>query len=141
MLDPTDVRNKAYSSPENRSTVSDDRTTPKPENPEGGQGGALLADEKRVRGDRKLLGRAIRAGWNIPEAMKDKAVRVVDSLLESDHAKLQTEGVKLLTVMNAQNQADDALEAKFDRLDEGKPTDVVFVCPPPRVIGGTGDGA
>lgn len=136
MLRRDHIENKAYTSEDVTSNVSDDRTTPKPESQEGGQGEAtLLSDPKRIRGDRKLLGRAIRAGWNIPEGMRDKAVRVVDSMLDSGDPMLSKEGVKLLTVMHGQNQADEHLEAKHERLDEGLPTDAVYIAAPPRVIG------
>lgn len=123
----------------------------------GGQGDAapaLLADPHHTRADIRLVGRAVRKRWGVPDEARETLPRVMLDIVKRDSVTVLTKdgqpvevsndreriaAAKVLVQMEQQNQADDHVAAKNERLDEGKPTEnvqsTVYVCEPPRVIG------
>ncbi len=71
----------------------------------------------------KLVRRAIESRWPIPREMMAEAVEVAKRLMNDDDARVRSHALRVLTAMEAQNQADDHLADKNARLDEGKPTE------------------
>ena len=104
----------------------------------------ILGDDDHIRGDARLVGRAIRKGWNIDEDMrkllKERAVATLKKTLVatgqyddqgnaimSEHYA-DTNALKagaLILQMDGMDQADDHLDDKNKRLDEGKATENV----------------
>lgn len=87
------------------------------------------SNPKQVQPDAKLIQRAIRQRWPIPEEAKkvivDRMVGfVTDPLMDADRV---TAAARMLVVAEGQNQADDHLREKNERLDEGKSTENVSV--------------
>jgi hypothetical protein len=50
---------------------------------EDGGTGALFADDLKLRGDLKLLGRAISSGWDITEERRTAVLAKLDALMKS----------------------------------------------------------
>ena len=87
------------------------------------------SNPKQVQPDAKLVQRAIRQRWNIPDKTKDAIVErmsgfVSDPLIDPDRA---TAAARVIVVAEGQNQADDHLREKNARLDEGKATENIAV--------------
>lgn len=79
------------------------------------------------RSDLKMLGMAINRRWPVPERLKKMAMTATEALIESsEDGRVINGAVANLLRAEAQNQADDHQEAKDRRLDEGKPTEIVY---------------
>jgi uncharacterized protein with PhoU and TrkA domain len=100
----------------------------------GGQGEDALDMTKR--GDRVMLRSAIRR-WPLDDARKARYLARLDEALEiADSARDIASVVRTAVAMEACNQADEHLDAKNQRIDEGKPTEAVVIeIPPPRTLG------
>lgn len=116
-----------------------------------GQGGdlSLYTDEKRVKQDSRLAGRAVRERWPMEQGKRATLVRrlygiaektivdvpVKDGVYPSElHADQNAiAAARVLAQMEGQNQADEHLDDKNARLDSGQPTEsVVFNIQPVR---------
>lgn len=87
------------------------------------------SNPKQVQPDAKLVQRAIRQRWPIPEEVRKAVVDrmagfVADPLIDPDRA---IAAARMIGVAEGQNQADDHLRDKNARLDEGKATENVAV--------------
>ena len=94
----------------------------------GGQGGeSILSNPKHVQSDAKMISMALRR-WGLPPALKAKLISKIDAHLDlADDGRVIAALGKVLTTMEGQNQADDHLAEKNDRLDTGKPTERVSI--------------
>jgi hypothetical protein len=105
----------------------------------GGLGEMLSGDRTKVA-DIKLLRRAVREGWNVPqealqeagpillEIARQATTETLDAdgkVVEISNARNQIAAVKALTELDKINQTDHWNEDKNRRLDEGKVTDRV----------------
>lgn len=87
----------------------------------GGQGGELCVR----RSDVVLEKAAIKKRWPLSEEKrKQMADRAFNLFMNSTSERLIGATGKLLTAMEAQNQADEHLADKNNRLDDGKPTEI-----------------
>lgn len=101
-----------------------------PQNPpldESGEGGKgetpLNLDNPR---DLALLRRAIKSRWPIPDAERAKYLDYLHkALTEATSPRDVANIVKVLVSADAMNQADEHLDKKNKRMDEGKPTEIV----------------
>lgn len=87
------------------------------------------SNPKQVQPDAKLIQRAIRQRWPITEEVRKAVVDrmsgfVSDPLLDADRA---IAAARMLGVAEGQNQADDHLREKNERIDGGKATENVNV--------------
>lgn len=93
--------------------------------------------------DRRTLCRAVRLSWiTLTEERKARYLQALDvalsmSLSAKDRREI-VNCVRMLTVMEAQNQADRHLNHKNDRLDDGldvdQPRTVILRVAPPRLL-------
>lgn len=84
-----------------------------------------MTDPDKTKSDARLIRRSAVGHWPVTPALRAKLVRKIDAALdvaEDDPRSVASLG-KVLTAMEAQNQADDHLEDKNKRLDDGKPTE------------------
>jgi hypothetical protein len=116
----------------------------------GGKGETtLLADAANPRApipsDLKLVRRALRERWPVPQRTMQAAVKRLEEIVNKPVVQVMTvDGVKhldgpadanavraasVLAQMESQNQADDHLADKNERLDAGKATDRVALVP------------
>lgn len=84
-----------------------------------GDPGKVLADPHHTRGDRALVGRAVKNRWPVNPDRKPAIVQKI----EDEAEKGDMRAAKILLDMEAQNQADDHLADKNERLDGGKATE------------------
>lgn len=92
--------------------------------PQGGLGDGLLNPSRTLASDAVLVRRATKARWPVSDAVKAKlAAKLEDCLDREEDGRIVASLGKVLTAMEAQNQADDHLEDKNKRLDDGKPTE------------------
>lgn len=86
----------------------------------------MTGDGAGPKSDALLIRRAARCRWPVSDETKKKLVERVSSALDSaDEPRDIASLGKVLTAMEAQNQADDHLQDKNDRLDSGKSTENV----------------
>lgn len=91
----------------------------------GGQGDSL---DVSVPADRVLVARAAKARWQIPDELKTAlVVKLGQIVVNSDDARDVNGAARTLVAMEGQNQADDHVASKNERLDSGKPTEVAHV--------------
>ena len=100
---------------------------------------ALLSDPDHIRADTRMVGRALRNGWPIKPEHKALLVETMVGIAKTEtvlvatedgpvavsNARNQINATRNLIAMEAQNQADDHLQDKNDRLDRGKSTENV----------------
>ena len=103
--------------------------------PDGGLGdGALMSNDRTLATDARLIRRAALQRWPVSSALKAKLAQKIDAALEAEpDGRIVASLGKVLTAMEAQNQADDHLQDKNDRLDTGKLTEnagLTFVITP-----------
>ncbi len=107
----------------------------------GGQGEILpTSDGHHTRADIALVGRAVRQRWGIPpeirtelpaamrQIVNKESVTILDSwgvAIEVSNDRERIAAAKVLVAMEGQNQADDHLADKNERIDGGKATEVV----------------
>jgi hypothetical protein len=87
------------------------------------------SNPKQVQPDAKLIQRAIRQRWPIPDEAKKVIVErmvgyVADPLLDADRV---TAAARVMVAAEGQNQADDHLREKNERIDGGKATEATEV--------------
>lgn len=93
--------------------------------------GTPLADPGHTRGDLRMVRRAVRKRWNVPDDKRDTiAAKVAEEAEKGDQT-----AQKIVLEMERQNQADEHMAEKYERLDGGKTTELV------KVIKGIEDGA
>lgn len=91
-----------------------------------GDPGKLLDNDGRRGEDMRLIRRALR--WKMSKEKAEKLLdHVMDLGLASDVARDAAAAAKTVIAAEAQNQADEHLDEKNKRLDEGKPTESVGV--------------
>lgn len=83
------------------------------------------SNPKQVQPDAKLVQRAIRQRWPIPEEVRKAVVDrmagfVADPLIDPDRA---IAAARMIGVAEGQNQADDHLREKHERIDGGAATE------------------
>ena len=87
----------------------------------GGRGDGLLADPYRTATDLNLTRKAIRCGWNIPDAAKPRIVgrlvKIVDDNPDDGDA---IKAASVLRAMDSQDQDLAIKEHELARLDSGK---------------------
>lgn len=99
-----------------------------PETPTGGDGAQVgnldMSDDR----DRRLIRTAARR-WGVDEDFKTQAVKALKMALRMAIEKEDHRGingcVKTLAQLESQNQADEHLDVKYQRIDRGLPTEVV----------------
>jgi hypothetical protein len=87
------------------------------------------SNPKQVQPDAKLIQRAIRQRWPISEEVRKVVVDrmagfVADPLLDPDRA---IAAARMIGVAEGQNQADDHVREKNERIDGGKATEATEV--------------
>lgn len=93
-----------------------------------GDPGKLGDNDARVGQDAAMVRRAIRQRWRIPDEVRETVVsRMARTVAESPIERDATAAAKVLVAAEGQNQADEHLDAKNARLDDGKPTESVRV--------------
>lgn len=86
----------------------------------------LLSDPHRAASDAKMVARALKNRWPIPEHMRPKIVdRLVGIATDSPDDGDAIKAAGVLRTMDADNMTMELEEAKNARLDEGKPTQAV----------------
>jgi hypothetical protein len=88
-----------------------------------------MVERDKVRSDARLMLRAMNRRWPTTDTVKAKLInrvedRLSDPLLGDD--ALSSLG-RVILMAESQNQADDHLAEKNDRLDTGKPTERVSI--------------
>jgi hypothetical protein len=94
----------------------------------GGQGqdSGLLADPGHAAQDAKLVRRAIRNGWNVPDSAKPRIVgRLVTIVDQSPDDGDAIKAASVLRSMDAQDQDLAIKEHELERIDSGKATQAV----------------
>ena len=77
------------------------KTETKPE----AQTTTILADPHRVKSDARMIEKAIRHGWNIPESILHRLPNIVATLaLSSDDDRTRLAAMRVLIAMHGQNQ-------------------------------------
>lgn len=91
----------------------------------GGRGGILDLSLNR---DQKLIRRAANGRWPIPDELKQAVVNKVAQALGATSEPREVASLsKVVVAMEGQNQADDHLNEKNTRIDEGKGTELQLV--------------
>lgn len=99
----------------------------------------VCASKRHSRSDAKLVSRAVRNGWPVPDHLRAKVVGRLDGLLESADDRTAIAAARAVVEINKQNIEIDMAEDKADRLDAGKVTERMEI--PVKCIKGTdGDG-
>lgn len=92
----------------------------------GGRGDGLLSDPYRTATDLNMTRKAIRCGWNIPDAAKprivNRLVKIVDDNPDDGDA---IKAASVLRSMDAQDQDADIKAIELERIDSGKATQAV----------------
>lgn len=96
----------------------------------------LLATKRHARSDAKMLAKAIRNGWPIPDGLRAKVVGRIDGMIESVDDRTAIAACRAVIEMNKQNLDIDMASDKADRLDAGMATERVEM--PVKFIRGTG---
>lgn len=73
--------------------------------------------------DRALLSRAIKRRWPIDDEVCAAAIAQLTRLMNSEDDRAANGAIRNLLTAMAQNQADEHLERKEQRLDDGQPTE------------------
>lgn len=98
----------------------------------------LCASKRHARADAKMVARAVRNGWPVPDHLRQKVVDRLDVLLDSGDDRTTIAACRAVVEINKQNIDIDMTEDKYDRLDEGKATERIET--PIKFIRGT-DGS
>lgn len=81
--------------------------------------------------NRILVAQAIKKRWGISDEVRESIIKSTVEAMESAAAEGNARDVagcaRVLVAAEAQNQADDHLADRNDRLDSGKPTDSIAV--------------
>ena len=87
----------------------------------GGQGDRLPVS----RSDAVLIRTAVKRRWGLTDEMKNALVeKTFASFAQATDERAIVGLAKVLQTMEAQNQADEHLADKNNRLDDGKPTEI-----------------
>lgn len=105
--------------------------------------GGLGTNEFQVQNDARLIERAIRAGWKIPETTLEETPKVMQEIVASPKSNRRNKiaATRALIAMGSSNLRDihhvEKLEAeagiirlKMQRAEEGKPNDSVAIVVP-----------
>lgn len=84
----------------------------------------LLQDPHRLTQDAKLISRAVRERWPIPGAKREKIAKRL-ALIASRPGPRAIQAARTLARMDALNQADEHADRHYQRVDEGKATELV----------------
>ncbi len=98
----------------------------------------LLATKRHARADAKMLAKAIRNGWPIPDDLRAKVVGRIDGMIESVDDRTAIAACRAVIEMNKQNLDIDMASDKADRLDAGLATERVEM--PVKFVRGTDGG-
>lgn len=116
---------------------------PKHEEPQPVQATAIvpsIVDAGHERAGLRLVNRAIRSGWAIPEDLMEQLPKVIVGIVakaKTDRERLRA--AEVLVAMERDNMAALAAADRIERLDGGKPTELVELLPITlRVGGGSG---
>jgi hypothetical protein len=102
---------------------------------------ALAIEATHERAGLRLVSRAIRNRWNIPAELMDKLPSVVVGMVakaKTDRERLRA--VEVLVAMERDNMAALAAADRVERLDGGKPTELVELLPITLRVGGGSGG-
>ena len=106
-----------------------DTTDLAPHNDEG-KGDSELVRPDKPRADLRMLERAIRHGWQIPESVYATLPRIVIGILtNSDNAREKLAAIRALTTMHKDNVDTYAVLDRSTRLDEGLATERIELKP------------
>jgi hypothetical protein len=95
-----------------------------------GRGAPELVRAEKPRGDLRLLERAIRRGWQIPEHVYESLPRVVIGILtNATTAREKLAAVRALTTMHKDNVDTFAVVDRSQRLDDGEATERIELKP------------
>lgn len=99
--------------------------------PTEGQGGhALFKDPHHVREDLRTLTAALRAGWNVPDDVRQDALAIAAGIMrQSDHDRDRIAAVRLLVQMRKDDVEALALLDKIGRLESGEATERIELKP------------
>ena len=73
--------------------------------------------------DRAVVRRAIKNRWPVPDSLKAKLMGRLDEVLDTGDPRDITSAGRIIVAAEQQNQADDHLDRKEQRLDDGQPTE------------------
>ena len=73
--------------------------------------------------DRAMLRRAIKNRWPVPDELKAKLMGRLNDVLDAGDPRDITSAGRIIVAAEQQNQADDHLDRKEQRLDDGQPTE------------------
>ncbi len=71
----------------------------------------ILTNPGHVRGDLRTLERGIRKGWDIPEAVFQKAAVIIANILQNGTNREKIAAARALVAMNEQNNPDPVIIA------------------------------
>ena len=101
-----------------------------PTQPAEGKGASELVRPDKPRADLRLLERAIRQGWDIPEEVYRTLPRIVVGILTgSQTAREKLAAVRALTTMHKDNVDTFSVLDRSTRLDEGLATERIELKP------------
>jgi hypothetical protein len=107
-----------------------DENQAQPTQPAEGKGASELVRPDKPRADLRLLERAIRQGWDIPEEVYRSLPRIVVGILTgSQTAREKLAAVRALTTMHKDNVDTFAVLDRSTRLDEGLATERIELKP------------
>lgn len=91
-------------------------------------GPEILSDEKRVRSDARMIETATRNRWPITPEMKEMVInRLANIVARSESEERASTAARTMMMAEGQNQADDHVREKNERIDSGKATDASTV--------------
>ena len=84
----------------------------------------FMEDPTRRGKDLQMARFAVRQGWNVSKAMKDKVLKMAEEVIDTSVvARDRIAAAKLAIEADKVDQADEHLRDKNERIDSGKATD------------------
>ncbi len=88
----------------------------------------FMEDPTRRGKDLQMARFAVRQGWNVSKAMKDKVLKMAEEVIDTSViARDRIAAAKLAIEADKVDQADEHLRDKNERIDGGKATDATTV--------------
>ena len=100
--------------------------------PEGRADSGLMASDRLARSDCKMVRSAMARRWPVTPAIRQKVVDRMLGVVDGTNDQNAIAASKTILTADAMSQADEHLEQKTERLDEGKATELVVIQSPPR---------
>lgn len=86
----------------------------------------VFKDDHHKRSDASMINAAIRKRWNISDELRDEVIAEARRMVKdpSIDKRAKSAAMKIVLEADKMNQADEHLNAKHERLDDGKATEV-----------------